>query len=69
MGFQANTSAKSPEDLDGIEELESEDPEIFGRLMLEVYEKYRMPILGGCCGTDPPGCARVGPTESTGQAG
>ncbi|MCH8126038.1 homocysteine S-methyltransferase family protein [candidate division KSB1 bacterium] len=52
VGFQANTSPKSPEDLDGIEELESEDPEIFGSLMLEVYEKYRMPILGGCCGTD-----------------
>lgn len=52
LGFQANASAKSPEELDGLEELDSEEPEIFASLMLEVYEKYRIPILGGCCGTD-----------------
>ncbi len=52
VGFQANTSAKSPEELDGLEELESEEPEIFGSLMLKVYKKYQIPILGGCCGTD-----------------
>jgi len=52
VGFQANTSAKSPEELDGLEELESEEPQSFANQMLEVYRKYQIPILGGCCGTD-----------------
>lgn len=51
VGFAANTSAKSPEELDGLEEIDTEEPDRFAELMGTVYEQYHIPILGGCCGT------------------
>ena len=51
VNFRANTSARTPEELDGLEELETEEPEIFGSLMQNVHKKYGTKILGGCCGT------------------
>jgi homocysteine S-methyltransferase len=51
LGFSANTSARNPEELDGLEELEVEEPEILGLLMQKVHQKYGTKILGGCCGT------------------
>jgi homocysteine S-methyltransferase len=52
IGLQANTSQKSPEELDGSPDLIPEDPEIFGMAMEQVKQKYGLKILGGCCGTD-----------------
>lgn len=52
IGIQANTSAKSPEELDGITELQDEDPEIFAKSMCKLHMEYGLKILGGCCGTD-----------------
>ncbi len=51
VGFAANTSAKSPEELDGLEEIDAEEPDRFAELMRAVYDQYHIPILGGCCGT------------------
>lgn len=52
IGIQANTSSKSPEELDGSAYLDTEDPEIFASLMLGLYRSFGVRILGGCCGTD-----------------
>jgi homocysteine S-methyltransferase len=52
VGFHANTSAKSPEELDDMEEIAAEDdPRAFGAMMREVHDRYRIKILGGCCGS------------------
>ena len=53
VAFAANTSAKSPEELDGLEELDTEESDRFAELMGSVYEQYHIPIMGGCCGTGP----------------
>jgi len=52
IGLQANTSKRSPEELDGLEQLEGETPEAFAEQMLEVHRQHGTRILGGCCGTD-----------------
>jgi homocysteine S-methyltransferase len=52
LGFQANTSRRSPEELNGAPELDSESPESFAVQMSEVRRRFGIKILGGCCGTD-----------------
>jgi homocysteine S-methyltransferase len=52
LGLQANTSAKSPEELEGSEHLETEDPERFAECMVNLHRRFGLRILGGCCGTD-----------------
>jgi len=52
LGLQGNTSRRSPEELEGAEELEGEDPEKFGAAMAEAARSLGLRILGGCCGTD-----------------
>ncbi len=52
MGIQANTSAKSPEELDDMAELATEEPEIFAQGMKKLHDDFGIKILGGCCGTD-----------------
>lgn len=52
VGFQANTSARSPEELAHLEELETEEPTTFAAAMLQIHQRFGLPILGGCCGTD-----------------
>ncbi|MCX6150896.1 MAG: homocysteine S-methyltransferase family protein [Ignavibacteriales bacterium] len=51
-GIQANTSCKSPEELDGAGELDAEEPEIFANELYNLHSKFGIKILGGCCGTD-----------------
>ena len=51
VGFHANTSARSPEELDALEEIEAEDPETFAAMMREAHERHGIKILGGCCGS------------------
>lgn len=51
-GLQANTSAKSPDELDGLEYVDGTDPVDFARLMLELQREFGLKILGGCCGSD-----------------
>jgi homocysteine S-methyltransferase len=52
IGLQANTSTRSPEELDGLEFLDSDDPDSFSEAMLELNRRFGTRILGGCCGTD-----------------
>ncbi len=52
IGFFANTSDLDPEDLDGVEELQTEDASHLSHLMIQISDRYAIPILGGCCGTD-----------------
>ena len=52
LGLQANTSARSPEELDGSEELDGEAPEAFAAGMVELRKRFGLKVLGGCCGTD-----------------
>lgn len=52
IGLQANTSRRSPEDLDGLHALDSEEPVVFARQMKELHERFDIKVLGGCCGTD-----------------
>ncbi len=52
VGYQGNTSAKSPAELEGLAELDTEDPETFAAAVLRVARRYGLRILGGCCGTD-----------------
>jgi homocysteine S-methyltransferase len=52
LGLQANTSRKSPEELDGARELDTESPEAFAAGMDELRRRFGLRFLGGCCGTD-----------------
>jgi S-methylmethionine-dependent homocysteine/selenocysteine methylase len=52
VGLQANTSSRTPEELDGLDELDAEDPSVFADSMLRVHREFGVKILGGCCGTD-----------------
>lgn len=52
LGLQANTSSKSPEELDGSEELDEESPELFASGMCALRNRFGLRVLGGCCGTD-----------------
>lgn len=50
-GLHANTSAKTPEELDGLENLETEAPEDFGVNLWALHRELGTRFLGGCCGT------------------
>ncbi len=52
LGFQANTSAKSPEELDNLSYLDTSDPDEFGQLMASLHQQFGLKVLGGCCGSD-----------------
>jgi len=52
IGLQANTSAKSPEELEGLDSLDTEAPDSFARAMVALRAQFSIKILGGCCGTD-----------------
>ena len=51
VGLLANTSARDPDELDGLEDLETAEPEPFSRELVDVGERHSLRLLGGCCGT------------------
>jgi len=51
-GLQANTSTRNPEELDGLPELDQEDPHLFAGSMMHACHRFGLRVLGGCCGTD-----------------
>jgi homocysteine S-methyltransferase len=51
-GFQANTSTKSPEELDGLPTLETAEPTKWAEQIVSLHHQFRLVVLGGCCGTD-----------------
>lgn len=52
LSFQANTSAMDPSKLDGLEELDSEEPGVLAGQMLAAQQRFHTQFMGGCCGTD-----------------
>ena len=52
IGLQANTSTKSPEELDGLPALDAESPEALAESILRLRLLFGTKVLGGCCGTD-----------------
>jgi homocysteine S-methyltransferase len=52
VSFQANTSSKRPEELDGLEQLDTEEPESLADWMVRVQKEFGTPFMGGCCGTN-----------------
>ncbi len=48
-----NTTARSPEEHDGLEELDSEAPDVFAEANRRLLQHCDIRIVGGCCGTDP----------------
>lgn len=53
IGFNGNTSARSVEELDGLEELDVEEPESFARANKTLQQAHGIRVIGGCCGTNP----------------
>lgn len=51
--FSGNTSARSTEELDGLEQLEVEEPESFALAHQSLLQTYDIRVIGGCCGTNP----------------
>ncbi len=49
--YQANASALSPDELDGRDELDADEPEALAAAMYDVGARYGIRALGGCCGT------------------
>ncbi len=52
LGLFANTSDLDPEQLDGSENLLTEEPGKLASLMGTIRRSHGFPIMGGCCGTD-----------------
>jgi homocysteine S-methyltransferase len=50
-GLMANTSARTPEELDGLEALDTEEPAPFGAAVAALRPAFGVGFLGGCCGT------------------
>ncbi len=50
-GLHANTSAKTPEELEGLDALETEAPAAFGSRLWSLRDTLGIAFLGGCCGT------------------
>lgn len=48
----ANTSARSPEELDGLDHLETAEAEGFAEAVVRARDAHGLRIVGGCCGTD-----------------
>ncbi len=51
IGYQANASSLDHCDLDGTDQLKTENVSDWGEVMLELNRSYGVKILGGCCGT------------------
>jgi homocysteine S-methyltransferase len=52
VGIKANTSAKSPEELLALEELEVEAPSVLAEHVERLHRRHPMSWFAGCCGTD-----------------
>lgn len=51
VSFQANTSPRDPEELDSLDELETEEPETLAASILAAQRQFGTRFVGGCCGT------------------
>ena len=53
ISFCGNTSDLNPEELDGLEEIETQDPRDFALVNKKLLEAHDIPIIGACCGSGP----------------
>lgn len=53
IGFLANASSLDHCALDQASEIKAESEKEWANAMLELNEKYKIKVLGGCCGTSP----------------
>ena len=51
-GFQANTSSKTPKELELLTYLDSQEPVEFAQEVVDICKKYQFSLIGGCCGSD-----------------
>ena len=59
IGLQANASMLDPDELDGREELDADDPVRWAGAMAALRAEFGIKVLGGCCGTDEPYIRRL----------
>lgn len=52
LGFQANTSAKTPEELENLSYLDTTEPKPYAKQMIDLYQTTGLKLIGGCCGSD-----------------
>lgn len=52
VGLKANASARPPEELVALNQLDAGDPQAFAADMVGLRRDFRLRVLGGCCGTD-----------------
>ena len=53
ISFSGNTSDLSVDELDGISELQTQDPVEFAVVNRRLLEAHKIPIVGACCGSNP----------------
>jgi len=53
VSFSGNTSARTAAELDGLEELDTEEPASFARANQALLQAHGIRVIGGCCGTNP----------------
>ena len=53
ISFCGNTSDLSAGELDGLEELQTQDPGAFANANKQLLEAHDIPIVGACCGSNP----------------
>jgi len=53
MSFHGNTSDLSAAELDGSDELITEEPDAFALAYKELLSDHDIKIIGGCCGSNP----------------
>ncbi|WP_366519641.1 homocysteine S-methyltransferase family protein [Roseobacter sp.] len=51
LGIDTYTSAKTPEEFDGLSEIDTKAPEEFSRNVSALNENFGIAYLGGCCGS------------------
>ena len=53
ISFCGNTSDLSAAELDGMEELQTQDPVAFASVNKQLLDAHDIPIVGACCGSNP----------------
>ena len=53
ISFCGNTSDLSPSELDGLEELQTQEPTQFAHINKKLLNVHKIPIIGACCGSGP----------------
>ncbi len=52
IGVKANTSSGAPSELEGLPNLDCEQPHIFANALCRLYDNFGIRMLGGCCGSE-----------------